>query len=197
MVGLGHAASRVHPVDDADLVGRDQNIAGVKVTVAQAVPAASSSRSRDANPPQPRWQAGVLDADGQDLAEIGKIRRRLDPVKWQRERRPRASHDQHATRPPLEQRQHVRPVNALQHQARTTLVVHDIDQSGADTVTIQSRQCRRLGPMPQPRRRRPHLPFRERAAQAAIRQHQYQPTAADRNRRHVSNLDAAFAATAS
>jgi hypothetical protein len=38
MIGFGHTTGRVRPVDDGDPVGSDQNVAGVKVAVTQAIP---------------------------------------------------------------------------------------------------------------------------------------------------------------
>jgi hypothetical protein len=77
---LRHTTGRARPVDDTDPVGSDQNIAGVKVTVAQAIAGRQPAGNPQRECPQLRRQDGVFDASGQDLAKVGKISRGVDGV---------------------------------------------------------------------------------------------------------------------
>lgn len=48
----------------------------------------------------------------------------------------------------LQQLQHVRPAETLQHQAWAAIAVDDVDQPRGHAVTVQLRQCHRLRTVP-------------------------------------------------
>ncbi len=149
MVGFGHTTGRARPVDDTDPVGSDQNIAAVKVTVAQAIAGRQPAENPQRECPQLRRQDGVFDAGGQDLAKVRKISRGLDTVDGKAGLGQRPRQAEHPPRLALHQRQHVRPSQTLQHQAWVAIAVHDVDQPRGDAVTVQPRQCHRLRTVPE------------------------------------------------
>jgi hypothetical protein len=48
---------------------------------------------------------------------------------------------------PCSSRQHVRPVQTLQHQAGAPVALHDVDQLWGDAVPVQRAKGIRLGPV--------------------------------------------------
>jgi hypothetical protein len=90
----------------------------------------------------------VSRADGQGLAELGKIGWRRDLVDGEVRAGQRTGQAEYPPRLSLQQRQHVRPAQTHQHQSGPAVVLHGVDRLRGDAATVQLGQGQRHRAVP-------------------------------------------------
>jgi hypothetical protein len=120
----------------------------MQVAVAQPVPGGETGERPRREVPQVGRELGRDDPITQHPEEVRKLgwcRQLVDPSRGPRQR---AGQRRQPPRPPLQHRQHVRPIDALQDQPVASFHLYAFQQPWRHPGTVEQRQGRRLRAVP-------------------------------------------------